>query len=236
MVSGGRDRDTVRAGDGADRVYLVDGHDAVLAGNGDDTAFGVVRGVQAAAGLERAVTVEVTEVGSYIRVEGSPEFVERVQTDLDLLRASPTGQQMLGHLERAHEESKHWLYDGDGLTIRETPEDNGRAEPNPGPLGRLHPEIEYNPSFDTLYDGPPVVILYHELAHVFDYVSGTLTEDDYEGPGNEGVPVRERVAVGLPIDDDGDSETPERIDPDHPIPFTENGLRAELGAPYRPRY
>ena len=45
------------------------------------------------------------------------------------------------------------------------------------------------------------------------------------------VPERERVAVGLPIDDDGDPTTPERLDPRHPYPLTENALRDELGVP-----
>jgi hypothetical protein len=50
------------------------------------------------------------------------------------------------------------------------------------------------------------------------------------------VPNREREAAGLPIDDDHDPKTPDRIDPDHPYQYTENGLREELGAPHRPRY
>jgi hypothetical protein len=77
-----------------------------------------------------------------------------------------------------------------------------------------------------------VTALYHEMAHVYDYANGTLDER----AGATGVPNYEQVAVGLPIDHDNDPSTPERIDPDHPIQFTENGLRAELGAPRRPRY
>ncbi|MFD0593358.1 M91 family zinc metallopeptidase [Catellatospora coxensis] len=50
------------------------------------------------------------------------------------------------------------------------------------------------------------------------------------------VPDRERVAVGLPIDDDGDPTTPERLDPHHPYPLTENALRDELGVSGRQTY
>ena len=239
ILSGGRGDDTLLGGAGADRLYLGHGDDTAHPGAGEDTAF--VRAGVAATGAEHAVaehvvTVDITDVGSYIRIEGSPEFVERVEADLDLLRNSPVGQQMLGNLERAHRGSELLSFPGDGLTIRETPEDNGFADPNRDTLGRPHPYIEYNPSFDTLYDGPPVVILYHEMAHVFDYVNGTIDEGTYTGPGNEDVPNSERVAVGLPIDHDGDPATPERVDPDHPIQFTENGLRAELGVPHRPNY
>jgi len=87
-----------------------------------------------------------------------------------------------------------------------------------------------------MYDGPPVTVLYHELAHVYDYVHGTLAEGVYTRPDNEGVDNAERVAVGLPVDHDNDLSTPERLDPRHPYDFTENGLRDEIGAPRAPRY
>jgi hypothetical protein len=233
-ISGGRDSDTLRGGGGDDRVYSGPGRDAVDAGDGADTVYGQAE--DAVRGAEQVVTVQITDVASYIRIEGSPGFVDRVEADLDLLRASPTGQQMLGNLERAHEDSKHWFYGGDGLTIRETRDENGYARSNPGWLGHQHPRIDYNPSFDTLYDGPPVVVLYHEMAHVYDYVNDTLADGTYDRPDNPDTPNRERVAAGLPIDHDDDQRTPDRIDPEHPVEYTENGLRAELGAPHRPRY
>jgi Ca2+-binding RTX toxin-like protein len=233
-ISGGRDNDTLRGGGGDDRFYTGPGRDAVDAGGGADTVYGQAE--DDVRGAEQVVTVQITDVASYIRIEGSPEFVDRVEADLDMLRASPTGQQMLGNLEKAHEDSKHWFYGGDGLTIRETRDENGYARSNPGWFGHQHPQIDYNPSFDTLYDGPPVVVLYHEMAHVYDYVNDTLDDGTYNRPDNPDTPNRERVAAGLPIDHDDDQGTPDRIDPEHPIEYTENGLRAELGAPHRPRY
>jgi hypothetical protein len=50
------------------------------------------------------------------------------------------------------------------------------------------------------------------------------------------VNTRERQAVGLPVDHDGDPSTPEQVDPDHPITYTENGLRREMGLPDRTTY
>ncbi|MFE6921977.1 M91 family zinc metallopeptidase [Nocardia sp. NPDC057663] len=35
---------------------------------------------------------------------------------------------------------------------------------------------------------------------------------------------------------DHNPATPEQIDPDHRIELTENGLRAEMGAPHREHY
>ena len=145
MISGGRGDDTIASGGGNDRIYTGLGRDTVAADGGDDQVYGQAE--DAVAGAERTVHVEVSDHATYIKIEGSPEFVERVQADLDMLRASPTGQQMLGNLERAHEDSKHWFYDGDGLTIRELRAENGHANVEESLLG-IHEQwqIEYNPS------------------------------------------------------------------------------------------
>jgi hypothetical protein len=172
-----------------------------------------------------------------------------VNADLDMLASSPRGQMMLAALDQAHDATKApaagWpvlggiAYQGDTFTIKETTDLNGYASANSTTFLKTwsqHPVIQYNPTFDTLYDGPPVTVLYHEMAHVYDYEYGTLADGTYDGPDNPGVPNREREAVGLPIDDDHDPNTPDRIDPDHPYDYTENGLRDEMGAPHRPRY
>jgi Effector protein/RTX calcium-binding nonapeptide repeat (4 copies) len=245
MISGGRDDDTLRGGAGGDKVYSGAGEDTTLGGTGNDTAF--AEEGDDTAGTERVVTVEITDVGDYIKIEGSPEFVERVQADMDMLRSSPNGAAMLGNLEQAHEDSKaiaaDWpvlggiAYQGDGLTITEYHGDNGKAHRNPDFWsGGQHPSIEYAPRFDTLENGPPVVVLYHEMAHVYDYVNDTYDDGTYDKPDNPDTPNAERVAAGLPIDHDDDPDTPDRIDPDHPYEYSENGLREEMGAPHRPRY
>ncbi|MGX7669812.1 M91 family zinc metallopeptidase [Plantactinospora sp. DSM 117369] len=57
-----------------------------------------------------------------------------------------------------------------------------------------------------------------------------------EGPDDVGVDNSEREAVGLPIDEDDDPNTPGQIDPDHPYSYTENAFRDELGWPKRTSY
>ncbi|HYN93247.1 MAG TPA: M91 family zinc metallopeptidase [Pilimelia sp.] len=235
MLSGGRGNDVIRGGTGDDVSYAGAGRDAVDGGNGNDTAY-LQQNEDHTANTENAVNVQISDQAQYIKITGSPEFVERVQADLDLLRSSPDGQRMLGALQRAHDDSGNWFYDGNGLTIKELTAENGTAAADPGWFGKESYEVAYNPSFDTLHDGPPVTILYHELAHVYDYSHDTLADGDYTGSDNPGVPNRERAAAGLPIDDDNNPATPNRIDPDHPYDLTENGLREELGAPHRPRY
>lgn len=256
-VSGGRDDDTLRAGGGDDVVYGGDGTDTVTAGTGTDTAY--TQPDDETTEAERVVTVELTDVGSNIRVEGSPEFVERVQADLDMLRSSPRGQLMLAEMDGVHDETgaiaKNWpvlggiAYQGDTVTIVETTIPNGSAGYEQNALqwaaGHDHYTIQYNPRFHTVADGPSVAVLYHEMAHVYDFHNDTSVDGSYDNPddpdrmpdGNGnlvGVPNAERQAAGLPIDADGDGDY--EIDPDHPYDYTENGLREEMGAPHRPTY
>ncbi|GAA4707804.1 M91 family zinc metallopeptidase [Nocardioides conyzicola] len=232
ILSGGKDDDTIHGGGGDDVTYAGRGHDTTYAGSGNDTSY--VEGTDASYDTEKRVTVEIPDTGSFIKVEGSPEFVARVQADLEMLRGSPTGQQMLENLQDNHDNSGFLGFNKESLTIREYPTpDNSTATPS----GNDN-TIEYSTHFNTLYDGPPSAVLYHEMAHVYDYMNDTLADGTYQGEDLQDVGDnnRERVAAGLPIDDDNDPDTPERIDPRHPYVYTENGLREEMGAPHRDHY
>ncbi|MEV4517296.1 M91 family zinc metallopeptidase [Dactylosporangium sp. NPDC049525] len=227
VLSGGRGDDVLIGGAGDDVVNSGAGADTVLGGAGDDTLYG--QGEDTAAGVERMVAVESSAgLDGFVRIEGDAEYVERVQADLDLLSASPDGRQMLAGLQAA----------GTPLVIRPELGDNGHARPGPPPA------VLYNPAWGGMQDGrPPVVTLFHELAHVYDYTHGTLNRHPYNGASGRDVdgygnPVGnfERQATGLPIDDDGDPATANRIDPRHPVELTENGLRAELHLAHRDTY
>jgi len=234
VLLGGREGDTVLGGSGDDALYSGAGIDRIHGGSGDDRAFTQID--DAVSGVGTEVRVELTDVGGFIRVEGSPEFVARVQSDLDALRSSPRGAAMLAALESSHTDSGLFRT-SNGLVIREIDAANGFARPPF--LGLGHATIGYNPAFDDLHLSPPVpptVVLYHELAHVYDYFHDTLAAGTYEGADNPGVPNAEREAVGLPIDHDGDPDTPDTLDPDHPFELTENGLRDEFGLTPRLRY
>jgi hypothetical protein len=246
VISGGRGDDTVRGGAGDDVVYAGHGRDTIDGGSGADDAY---RQDEDEATNSGSITVEVTSDAGFINIDGSDEFVERVEADLDMYRASPTGQQMLAELEDMRDPSR-WPGQH-SLTIKELENDpnyrpNDRMDPgengkaNRGGesvFGNRDSRIEYNPSFTfDSQQGRPSVVLYHEMAHVYSYWNGNVDDDLIVGGPDDGIKNAERQAVGLPYDHDGDSSTPDRIDPEQPLQYTENGLRDEMELPTRDSY
>ncbi|HEX6873208.1 MAG TPA: M91 family zinc metallopeptidase, partial [Micromonosporaceae bacterium] len=238
VLGGGRDTDVLIGGRGRDR----------LAGQGgDDRAF--TEAGEPVIGAAQTATVSLDTPGRSIQVEGTPEFVARVQSDLDALRSTASGTDMLAALDRASVASRpvaaQLPFVGDAgmaghtLVIRETAAANGFAGWSTAMLGPVSAHIDYNPAFHHLPEAgqvPPVVVLYHELAHIYDAYCGTVASGVFTGADNPGVPNREREAVGLPIDADADPATPDALHPGHPYPLTENGLREEFGLSPRRRY
>lgn len=250
MTIGGDGDDTITVGSGNDRVYTGTGTDRVEIAGGDDNvvyAVGDDDQITAADGATHR-EVEVAsdgEPGSQgIRVVGSEAFQQRIAADLDLLRTSPVGRQMLAELDAAAER------DGNVVTIGELAnEQNGYAISSGGQIvdGQPSPgsdvEVRYNPEFFMAEAFPaPVVVLFHELSHAYNGVNGTFQPGTYFGSDQVDsgrVPNAERQAVGLEssapaYDFDGDPATPPTTH--NPFPLTENGIREELGLPPRPHY
>ncbi|MGN0063052.1 MAG: M91 family zinc metallopeptidase [Nocardioides sp.] len=238
VLSGGAGNDIGSGGDGDDRInggagddvsYAGRGADSTSGGSGTDTAHD--EAADASSGVERAVTVEVGDGVGGIRIEGSPDFVQRVEADLQMLAASPRGQEMIENLQG------HVATGPDTLTIREY---HNPADPDNSTASTdgTNSVINYNTRLDNFGGAPPVVVVYHELAHVYDYMNGTFDSTPYAGSDTNDTGIRqgERQATGLPIDHDHRPGTPEVIDPDHDYGLTENGLRDELGLPNRDHY
>lgn len=229
ILSGGDGDDTLRGGSGDDVSYAGRGNDTTYGGTGSDTANGEAGDTNA--DVESTVTIEIPDGLAGVRIEGSPEFVERVQADLQMLSSSPEGQQMIANLQ-GH------IADGpDTLTIREY---HNPADPNNSTASTdgTNSTINYNTRLDDFRGAPPVVVLYHEFAHVYDYMNDTFDATPYNGDDttDHGIKQGERQASGLPIDHDHDPSTPEVIDPDHDFGLTENGIRDEMGLPHRDHY
>lgn len=257
ILSGGIGDDTLKGGDGDDVLYAGQGKDSIFGEKGsnkifsqkDDTNDSSTKGVK-----NTIITVELTlNPGTSVKVEGSDEFKERVEADLEMLRSSPTSRKMLEEFDN----SKHTV------TIKEAAVDSGNSAGATGAGDVWYDSvngkngsgkdgiINYVPSsvMRNTAERPPVIGLFHEMAHNYDYTHGTLRKGVYDGtdktdkidnPANPkpkpDVNVRERVGTGLTIDDDNDPKTPEKLDPVHPKDLTENGLREEMNLPKREHY
>lgn len=259
VLSGGKGDDILNGGDHNDRIYAGDGKDTVDGGAGDDDQVFAQQGdVVNGETTEKYTETKVVDSG-HIKIEGSEDFVKRTRADLDMLGASPTGQQMLQDLGNEIEKSKHDDTDGERvITIKEYEGDNGFACPTreintdtmmcePGEDdGNQHASVKVNPTFhltdpsqpddEAAYrEGVPSTVLYHELAHVYDFTHETSAEGD--DPGGNSVN-SERQAAGLDYDWNGDGKRDDVRSPDNPHPyvFTENAMRDEMGRDHRDQY
>lgn len=245
MLSGGLDDDMLRGGEGDDAVYTGAGKDTVDNQSGSDTVYAQTAAdlISAATGAKNTVINVEISASKGVTIEGSDAFKQRVGAEIDFLRSSPNGQQMLAEFDKAAAR-------GNTVTIKELAnEQNGYAQTfsndadivngKTGKGGDV--QISYNPSFHMAEFPAPVVVLYHEMSHSYNGVNGSFQQGTYRGtgPDNGQVPNAERQAVGLEtsapaFDFDGDPATPKTTaNPDH---LTENGLRGELGLPDRPSY
>jgi hypothetical protein len=262
ILSGGDGDDALHGGDGDDLLYPGRGLDRIDGGDGHDAAYLTSGDHYTRVG--QRVTVDPTELDSAIRIVGDAGFVERVRADLRLLATSPIGQRMLtalrltrppGHAagpsptgDRPARADR--LDQRDALVIIEdTASSASMTTLELADGGRLSVfTVTYDPARGLTADhSPPIIGLFHELAHVYDFTHGTGATGRHHDPrdpdritGPDGTPVDvpndERAAVGLPIDHDGDPSTPHQIDPKHPYELTENALRDEMGIPRRQRY
>lgn len=246
ILSGGLDADTLRGGAGNDSVHTGRGNDIVENTGGNDTIHAQQASdtISAATGASNTViNVEISNAKG-VTVEGSDSFRQRVEAEIEFLRSSASGQQMLAELDKAAAGK------GNTVIIRElSNEQNGFAQTfsndadivngRPGKGGDV--VINFNPSFHLDAFPVPVAVLYHEMSHAYNGVNGTFQSGTFTGAGPDGgqVPNAERQAVGLEnsapaFDFDGDPRTPRTTA--NPIALTENGLRRELGLPDRLNY
>lgn len=262
MVSGGQGDDSVASGSSTgNNIYLGAGDDTVAGVTGGDKVYAEsIDAIAFAAGHsdtgQVVVNVEVdASLGSSITVEGSDAFRQRVEADLEFLRNSPVGQKMLAAIDSAdpalrNPDSDHTV------VIRELArEENGYASPaadgvtwgdvqisNGRPGQGTQTFMNYNPSFHMDEFPAPIVVLQHELAHDYNFATGTMFPGTYSGTGPDKgrVPNSERQAVGLPTSDrngfdfEGDGVDEKLFT--NPFFLTENGMRTELGLPLRESY
>ncbi|MFD3705792.1 M91 family zinc metallopeptidase [Nocardia sp. NPDC058658] len=262
ILSGGLGDDFIEGNEGSDKIYAGDGTDNVSGsgvntaanGNGNDTIYAQegVDTISRHGDQPTVVNVELAQIPEKIVVTGSPEFQERVRSDLEFMRSSPTGQQMLTSF--ANTDHTVTIVEAANERSNAMPGDWKPASYNPAtgtPGAGTSVTVAYDPRTTDLGFGyekyawgaelPPSLVLTHELAHATDFTHGTFRGGTYQGDdkidGNSaGVREGERVAVGLPIDHDNNPSTPEQVVPEHPTALTENAMRTELGLPLREHY
>jgi hypothetical protein len=268
ILNGARGNDRIEAGPGSNVIYTGEGQDDVTRLKANDITYYSWKSSltidhslllhpehldQFPPGELAAHTVhiepkELAHCG--VAIQGSAQFVERVNDDLRMLLGSPTGQRLMAELEGAA------LASGRPVTIHEFyPKPNGQFIPDPASAAL--PFIENDQPGRPSYGGriwynttdvqpgtPSIINLFHELCHAYNHVTGTLLR----GTSLDGIdgtkprfPVNnpELQAVGLPtaaqpFDFDRDPSTPPTTT--NPPAFTENGLRMELGLPPRRQY
>lgn len=184
---------------------------------------------------------------SGITVRGSQPFVERINDDLRLMHSSPTGQKLLAVLHQAALDSEtpvsiNELNSAFSTSFVANPETRDHAFIENGQRGSpsYGAQIWFNTA-DAQPQEPSIIRLFHELCRAYNHVTGTLLHDISEDRA-DGDQARVRVsnqelqAVGLPttaapFDFDNDPSTEPTTT--NPEPFSENGLRKELGLPPR---
>ncbi len=185
-VGGGRgDDEIVSSGDNT--IYTGRGSDSVDVREGNATVYGQfgffdvwnrdsVTVHDGATAAREQVDLSLIPQDPPVNVEGSQEFQDRVESDLDFLEASPAGQQMFDEFRRTRA-------DGNEVTITELQnERNGGADPQ-GDRGFIGEDsegegvdvvINYNTEHFKYGDDyhSPLITLYHEMSHAYNGVSG----------------------------------------------------------------
>ncbi|MGH3357983.1 MAG: M91 family zinc metallopeptidase, partial [Nocardioidaceae bacterium] len=229
-VEGGSDDDIVDGGAGDDTLSGGRGNDILGGDAGDDTMFGGRdRDIYDGGDGYDNVTAEEGETAlntappTIIELTGSPgdeaielykpdwmtdaqyeAWKERIDSDLELIRTTPSGREGLEALDDASDDSDSgWNpfdseeririapYSGenddenanDGFSVEDWMEGERPGGNFASPPGGVHDDdafVNYGGAHnEALDERPPVASLYHELAHSYDQLSGGTPEGDY---------------------------------------------------------
>lgn len=270
ILVGGPGNDTLQAGTGSNALYTGEGLDVVKELKHNDKVYAnpnsglmatnqiIAHGLTSpdilpACAHPQAMVTDITPQRlehSGVRVIGSLQFQQRVNDDLNLLACSPKGQQLFEALYAAEQLS------GTPINIYELQDEtNGMFVPrnHSNPPSYIQGNTPGTPSYGgSVYYNPTFIgnrmvnlpLLYHELCHAYNIVTGTTlpgeSEDGVDGDKPRPMtPNHELQAVGLPtnatpFDFDNDPSTPPTDT--NPPAFSENGIREELGMPLRTQY
>lgn len=234
MLHAGPGNDELNVLEGRANLEALAGSNRITTGALDARIYGTRDAITAIDGFDAPLLFEPAQArlpeayAHTFDIQGGSHYVEKVTRQLEMLRASPTASVLLADLVAM----------GVKVVIAYSAElDNARADFDPaqgdpairnGQRGdRIRNcRVDYNPLTHRA-GTPSLVMLYHELCHVWNFATGSVLGD------------AERQAVGLstgraPFDFDDDPNT--SATDTNPKPFNENALRQELGLPPRARY
>ncbi|UII74319.1 M91 family zinc metallopeptidase [Pseudomonas sp. HN11] len=257
-----RGESVLEGGSGQNVFYTGKSQATVTSKNDVDITYGKKEDHITRTEKSKYVEVKPSDAGRKgFVIEGTPQFKARVEAELEMLRGSPVGQQMLEQMDKAAapvtivegDKGDFYQYRRPELAF-ESPESRDRQDAAHGYLTNKKPGLPAENSVLTYdraftqedYKRPPINSLFHEMAHAYNGANGTsIPGETYVGP-HPSDPDRphyednsERQAVGLPTDGepydfDGDPTTPPTST--NPSPFNENALYKEMGKPLRTRY
>ncbi|ASV37206.1 hypothetical protein CI807_13755 [Pseudomonas sp. NS1(2017)] len=259
VMNGGLGDDTLK-GIGRSTFYAGDGKDSIISENVEDLIYAKPTDLIQKKTEATFIPIVYENVGKTgIKIEGSPEFKQRVEDDLEMLRASPSGQQMLKEFDASTnnigvplniievESEDNSFYMGRNShfdqKVKDGIEPHSAEDPDLGVIKNgvrgtplTHGALQYNRSYvnNGTHKNHPVSYLYHEMSHAYNGRNGTVLPGTTENEANI-----ERQAVGLPTDAtpfdfDNDPATPPTDT--NPDPFNENALHQEMGESLRTRY
>ncbi|MFT7598105.1 MAG: hypothetical protein ACI8TP_001026 [Acidimicrobiales bacterium] len=216
-VHGSDGNDVVAGGSGDDRLFGGDGDDVVVTASGQDlvvdyNSFGndqdrVIAQESDEIIVEDNAQTEIVTIdpdrGASMTIDpgAGPEFVARVESDLEVMRSTPEGDAVLANVDRAAipvEDSNGEIVNGTGhsVTIIKSEQGNAAAIPeiyaddvaerpdgSPGPgadayvLYDADNNTTFVPELDPVEDRawrdrPPIVGFEHEILHATDFVTG----------------------------------------------------------------
>ncbi len=229
---GGQGDDDLQGGFGDDLLVGCRGNDTMSGGLGQDKVISSGSG-DTINGDAKDAEVEVrnpVDVPSNFIIDGTPEEIERIESDFEFLANTANGEMMFDEIAAT----------GHNVVVRTTSGGSymtsyvaGSETPGVGSDSTIY----YNTSKVSLGSGyawadrAPVVSMYHEMCHCYNAATGTMDRNYYDYDGNlsdslEGTKGVEFQAVGI--------ENPSVNNNDELL--TENGLRELLGFEQRLKY
>lgn len=236
MLFGGQGNDTITSAQRA--ALIVDGYgqNSVSAPQGADKAYQSADTAWSGSQAGEHLISSPSSLPENFSIAGSAAFKARVQSDLDTLQQIGLGQKMLGEIAKT----------GYSVTIKETANNGNscnsskdghlRDDKTPGP--GTSSTIAYNRAGTKIdrknvnwAERPPLVGLFHEMAHSYNAATGTMDYGAYRydgtaAPDRRGLVGAEYQAVGI--------EHP--LIQGNPDGLNENGMRRFLGIAERTRY